>query len=252
MVRGLDRFRDHFRSHAGKYVLIGGAASDLLMDEAGLTFRATKDLDIVLYVEAIDASFVRAFWEFIQLGKYQVQQHSSGRPRFYRFFKPEDEAYPFMLELFSRRPEPLDLPPGSHLTPIPVDEEVSSLSAILLEDDYYEFLHAGTRMIEEIPIVGPERLIPLKARAWLDLTRRQAAGDPIDGKDIAKHKNDIFRLYQIIEPGLDIAIPQAIREDMSAFLNRMSAEHVDLKALGIREPSKEAILDELRKIYVRD
>jgi len=63
VVRGLDKFRKQFRAHADQYVLIGGAACDLLMEEAGLEFRATKNLDIVLSVEALDASFVRAFWE---------------------------------------------------------------------------------------------------------------------------------------------------------------------------------------------
>ena len=53
MVKGLAKFREQFRSHAGQYVLIGGAACDLLMEEAGLEFRATKDLDIVLSVEAL-------------------------------------------------------------------------------------------------------------------------------------------------------------------------------------------------------
>jgi hypothetical protein len=32
--------------------LIGGTACIVIMQEAGLDFRATKDLDIVLYVEA--------------------------------------------------------------------------------------------------------------------------------------------------------------------------------------------------------
>ena len=45
MVRGFDKFREQFRAYAGQYVLIGGAACDLLMEEAGLDFRATKDLD---------------------------------------------------------------------------------------------------------------------------------------------------------------------------------------------------------------
>ena len=72
MVRGLDKFREQFRAYAGQYVLIGGAACDLLREEAGLGFRATKDLDIVLSVEALDASFVRAFWEFVRAGKYHV------------------------------------------------------------------------------------------------------------------------------------------------------------------------------------
>jgi len=58
VVAGLDRFRDHFRAHRHQYVLIGGTACDLAMDELGVQFRATKDLDIVLIVEVMDAAFV--------------------------------------------------------------------------------------------------------------------------------------------------------------------------------------------------
>ena len=35
MVRGLDKFREQFRAYANQYVLIGGAACNLLMEEAG-------------------------------------------------------------------------------------------------------------------------------------------------------------------------------------------------------------------------
>jgi len=48
MIPGLDRYREHFHGFESSYVLIGGAAAHLLLDEAGLQFRATKDLDIVL------------------------------------------------------------------------------------------------------------------------------------------------------------------------------------------------------------
>lgn len=49
MVKGLDIFRQHFAAVADQYVLIGGTAATLAMEEAGLDFRATKDLDIVLH-----------------------------------------------------------------------------------------------------------------------------------------------------------------------------------------------------------
>ena len=252
MVRGLAKFREQFRSHAGQYVLIGGAACDLLMEEAGLEFRATKDLDIVLSVEALNASFVRAFWAFVRAGKYQAQQSATGERRYYRFLKPEDDEYPFMLELFARKPDMLDLAEGAHLTPIPVDEEISSLSAILLDDAYYAFLHSGKRTIEDIPVVGPEHLIPLKARAWLDLTKRKEAGGAIDAKSIAKHKNDVFRLYRVLDPAIKIGIPKEIRDDMRAFLDAMVSEQVDLKNLEIKGQSLGSILGELRRIYVGD
>ena len=252
MVRGLDKFREQFRAHAGQYVLIGGAACDLLMEEAGLEFRATKDLDIVLCVETLDVSFVRSFWEFVRAGKYQVQQSATGERRYYRFLKPENDEYPFMLELFSRKPDMLDLAEGAHLTPIPVDDEISSLSAILMNEAYYAFLYSGKRTIEDIPIVGSEYLIPLKARAWLDLSGRKEAGEAIDAKSIAKHKNDVFRLYRVIDPAFKTNIPKDIRDDMGAFLGAMGSEPVDLKNLGIKDQGLDSILDELRRLYVHD
>lgn len=40
-----------------------------------------------------------------------------------------------MIELFSRKPDVLDLPNDAVLTPLPLDEELSSLSAILLDEN---------------------------------------------------------------------------------------------------------------------
>lgn len=48
MVRGLDLFRDWFAAYTDQYLLIGGTAASLTMEDAGLPYRATKDLDIVL------------------------------------------------------------------------------------------------------------------------------------------------------------------------------------------------------------
>lgn len=52
-MRGIDKFRERFAGHEGEYVLIGGGACDLLFGEVGQDFRATKDLDLVLLVEAL-------------------------------------------------------------------------------------------------------------------------------------------------------------------------------------------------------
>jgi len=231
-------------------VLIGGTACSLAMEEVGLEFRATKDLDIVLCVEALDGDFVGAFWEFIRKGKYKIQEKSTGKKQFYRFKNPEDDSYPVMIELFSRVPDALTISGGSHLTPIPMDEEVSSLSAILLDNDYYKFIHDGKQEIDGLPVVGPTYLIPLKAKAWLDLTKRREAGEPIDQKDINKHKNDVFRLYRIIDPKLTISLPGSIEGNLRHFLNKMEeGESVDLKNLGLRSTTLDEVLGILRSIY---
>lgn len=79
----------------------------LLWMKAGLEFRATKDLDIVLCLEALDAEFAKVFWDFIKLGRYKNTQKSTGKKLFYRFYDPEDDTFPYMLELFSSIPDAL-------------------------------------------------------------------------------------------------------------------------------------------------
>lgn len=62
MVRGLDVFRNYFQSYPDSYVIIGGTACDIIIDESGLIPRATKDIDIILVVEALstDTCFRRS------------------------------------------------------------------------------------------------------------------------------------------------------------------------------------------------
>lgn len=249
MVRGLERFRDHFAAFRDRYVLIGGTACDLLMTEAGLPFRATRDLDIVLCVEALDREFAEAFWTFVRAGGYEQRESSAGQKQFYRFQKPRDGSYPAMLELFSRQPDAIEVSGESVLTPIPVDDEVSSLSAILLDEDYYRWIHDGKIEIQGVTLVRAEHLIPLKARAWLDLRSRRDAGEQVDSRSIGKHKRDVFSLIQIIDPAALRDLPDQVRTDINRFIDEVKAEPPDLKSLGIRGVSFEQSIDTLKAVY---
>jgi hypothetical protein len=121
MVRGLDIFRDWFKDYANQYTLIGGTAATLAMEDAGLEFRATKDLDVVLHLEALTPEFGKAFWGFLEAGGYTTRQVSAtGKPVFYRFQKPSDTRFPAMVELFARAPQWLDTADSVRLTPIPL------------------------------------------------------------------------------------------------------------------------------------
>ena len=104
MVAGIEKFREYFVAHEDQYAIIGGAACDLLFNAAGLDFRATKDIDMVLCVEVVDAAFGTAFGAFLDAGGYQARERSDGTKEFYRFHLPADRSFPFMIELFSRRP----------------------------------------------------------------------------------------------------------------------------------------------------
>ena len=57
MIHGLDFFGQFFVGFEDRYTMIGGVACHLNMAQADINFRATKDLDIVLCAEALDANF---------------------------------------------------------------------------------------------------------------------------------------------------------------------------------------------------
>jgi hypothetical protein len=254
MVKGLDVFRTWFKDHSDQYVLIGGTAATLTMEDAGLAFRATKDLDIVLHVEALTPAFGQAFWKFIEAGGYAIRQASdTDKPIFYRFQKPMDERFPAMVELFARAPDGLQPAEGSQLTPIPLEEAVSSLSAILLDDAYYEFILTGRREVDGLPWVGEDRLIPLKAVAWLELTARKEQGEPVDSRDIRKHLNDVLRLAQLLAPATRIPLAEKIAEDMSRFLNALASDtSVDPKSLQLGKVTVAEIVDRIAQAYGLD
>ena len=251
MVRGIDSFREWFRGYEDCYAIIGGTACDLLMSDEGLSFRATKDIDLVLIIEALDADFGRQFWEYIVSGDYEHQNKSTGNPQFYRFTDPKSSDYPAMIELFTRRTDQIVLPDQAVLTPLSIDEDVSSLSAILLDDDYYDFLRHGTVRVSDVSILDAAHLIPFKAKAWLDLSDKKESGRAIDSRNIKKHKNDVFRLTELLDRDSEaiISTPEPIRAELNAFFEKMLSEDVDLKALGIVGRTKERILDELKRLY---
>lgn len=224
MVVGVERFRAHFSGHDHQYVLIGGAACELLMDDAGLDFRATKDLDIVLIVEALDRSFAECFWSFVEAGGYEIRERSEGQKILYRFQKPQASDFPAMLELFSRAPEGIALGAEALLTPLPIDESAASLSAILLDNDYYDFLRSMVRDMDGLPALNEAAIIPFKARAWLDLSKQRQEGGGVDEKNIRKHRNDVARLLQLLSPEARYTLPPTVAQDMHSFVGLLAAD----------------------------
>jgi len=251
MVKGLDVFQSWFADHVDQYVLIGGTAASLTMEDAGLDFRATKDLDIVLHVEALTPQFGQTFWRFVEAGGYGIRQASdTGKPVFYRFQKPADPSFPFMVELFARTPDGLEIAEGSQLTPIPLDEAVSSLSAILLDTDYYDFIMGGRRVVAGLPWVGEDRLIPLKAVAWLELSVRKEEGEAVDSKDVRKHLNDVLRLSQLLAQDTRIEVTARIADDLLRFLDALRADDsIDPKTLKLGDVTVADLATRIARAY---
>ncbi len=250
MPKGIELFREKFAGHTDKYVLIGGTACELAMQEADLEFRATKDLDIVLTVETLDPVFSALFWEFVQAGGYEHQQAGpEGKTQCYRFVKPKEGNYPFMLELFSRRSELMQAPADRPITRIHADGDASSLSAILMNDAYYALVQAGRRVTDGLSTLGAETIIALKAKAFLDLSDRKRRGEKVDSSAIKKHKLDIFRLSVLLMDTTRVPLTDSIQRDFRAFVQAMAKEDVITRDLGIRNRTRDQILTTLSTIY---
>ena len=247
MVRGLDAFKEHFKGFEDQYVIIGGVACDILFASNEGQFRATRDLDIVLIIEALTPEFGERFWEFVESGKYRNKATGDGKPQFYRFDKPENESYPKMIELFARTDFVLKEMDG--LTPIHIDDEVSSLSAILLNDDYYDVLLSGRVVVQELPVLRPEYLLLFKAKAYLDLSERKEKGEDVDSRDIKKHKNDILRIVTefILEEINDL--PDTVHMDVENFIKKLGEEQFDANLLKNYGLNNEEVVDRLRQLY---
>lgn len=249
MVSGIYIFRKHFSDFKEQYTIIGGFACDLLMTDAGLDFRQTVDIDMVLTVEALTTEFAYAFWTFIDQGGYQARQRSNGTPEFYRFVNPATPGYPKMIELFSRPQNNVKLQPNSHLMPLHIDDEVSSLSAILLNDDYYHFLLDGRTVTDDISILDAEHIIPLKMKAWLDLKDKKEQGIHVNSRDLRKHRLDVFRLFPLVREDQQIVVPASVEADIRNFISQIRDTDIRLSDIGISR-SKESILDIYSKMYL--
>jgi hypothetical protein len=99
-------------------------------------------------------------------------------------------------------------------------------------------------------VVNETGLIPLKAKAWLDLSLRAKDGEGIDSRKIKMHKNDVLRLFQLILPATRVSLPDSIARDMVEFIKAVLAEDsADLKQLGLLGITLPELLERLGRTY---
>lgn len=231
-ITGLRQFREALAGFEDDYVLIGGSACDLLMAEQGLAFRRTKDLDVVVLADSSDAAFARAFWAFVRKGGYQPWCRRDGRVRFYRFLQPKSPGYPAMIELFARHPDFALSDENADVAPLPFDEDVSSLSAIVLDDIYYRFIKDGLVTIDGVSVLDAQHIIPLKIRAHVDLNDRKAHGQHVNETDLRKHRKDVFRLLPLIPEDARLPLPGKIATDAATFMECVREPGFRIDQLG--------------------
>jgi len=246
-VVGLERFRQAFASFSERYVIIGGVACAVAYEQFGLVFRTTRDVDLVLCLERLDDSFQRALWDFIAAGDYRSLGVDVSRCG-YRFARPAEADYPTMIEIFCRQPDGLKLAPGQQHVPIPHGDDLSQLSAILMAGDYYAWIHRHRSTVTGLSVESVAGLIPLKARAFLDLQERRAAGAGVDRRKVAKQRSDVFRLLLLL-PQREVPTPASLVTDIERFCSAVAADPPDIRRLQLGDLTVDAAVSQLRATY---
>lgn len=252
MVAGLNKFKEYFSAYTDYFLIIGGTACDIIIEQAGLKPRVTKDIDIILVIEALNSDFVRQFWSFIKEGKFERKEKSADDRKYYRFINSENKDFPKQIELFSRNPDLMDLEEGTHLTPIPVDDDLTSLSAILLDDDYYNYVIEHSESVEGIHLARKEALICLKGRAFLDIAERIAKGGKEEKKKLQKHKGDVFRLGVLLAESDVFILPEKLKKDLQIFIDGISSSlpgNEIFKEMGLNAITSDKVLNQIIKSF---
>ena len=148
--------------------------------------------------------------DYISLGEYEINERTEGTPRYYRFTKPRKEEFPKILEIFSRNENEIELKDKQYIIPIQNDED-SHLSAILLDEEYFELIKSNAVKTEKgFSVINPYVNICLKARAFRELLER---GE--EKNKISKHKKDVLRLVQALS-GKKLPLSGKPKEDLDS------------------------------------
>jgi hypothetical protein len=224
MVGGLDKFREAFAAFTNNFVIIGGTACDEVLGGTIMRPRPTLDIDIIVIVENMTADFASAFWQFIADGGYRpgVRKKEDGSPRYVLYsFDNGVEGYPVKIELLSRRNELFAN--AAHTEPLPINGDVSSLSAIILDEPYYHLTISNSFVSNGLRYAAPVALAALKARAYLNLLAERESGHRVNSKDIFKHRNDVLKLAATMTPGDTVDAHQEVIDTITEFSDTLFA-----------------------------
>ena len=256
MVVGLDKFKEAFADFKDNYVIIGGTACDIVLSDTDMRPRATDDIDMILVVEKMTKEYGNAFWQFIKDGEYKAgkREKDDKTPTYtlYRF-TTEKGGYPVKIELLSHHSDMLGEPSGFHIEPIPLSEDLSSLSAIMMDDDNYELTVANSAEQGGVRIATPTTLICLKARAYLNLLNDRANGKHVNSKDIKKHKTDVLKLIATASIPEPVAVPQSVYDSVMEYAESIEKELPSQSLQDALERDADAIqafVDTLKESFV--
>ena len=221
--------------HKDSYFIIGGHAAAYNLSLQGLTFRVTRDYDIVIVSEVNDDIFASDLAGLLEDGGYQFGYKADSKKRIaYRFESPSNDNYPEIIEFFVKE--------GTYVQSIDerfaklnivVDEE--KISAMVLDKDIYAFSKNHVIEINDLMFVDKQCLIALKSYAYFENLRLYKEGK-VKSDDYKKHARDILRIIGSFTEN-EIAkiddLPDILKNSLSDIVTVLISSNSQLKAYGL-------------------
>ena len=133
-----------------------------------------------------------------------------------------------------------------------MDDDLSSLSAILLHDDYYNYMIEHSQVEDGLHHANIEALICLKAKAFLEIKERIENGSNEDSKQLRKHKADVFRLTVMLTPESEFDLPKTIQAHLNQFAELTDGDLPDkaiFKEMGLSNIDPNNVFEQFKKSF---
>ena len=247
-MAGLSHFEAHFRELKDQYVIVGGFATLMLLDRQLPNHgKATHDIDLVL-LTSTSAAMAAKIKTYIKEGGYTIQKGQQDRYQYYRFVEPQAKGYAKEIELFAAEEYGIELDEGQRIIPIDPEEGLYSLSAIMLDREYFDMIKSNIEEIEGIPYSNTLATMLLKMSAEYDLYHK---GDD----KWKKHRRDILKLTLLLTGEERLVLTGRMIADVTFF--KAEVEKLTLKMIkqivgkGVAV-DKDAVVHSIEQVFVTD
>jgi len=212
---GLSHFEQYFKNFRDSYVVVGGFATLMLLDKQLEGHgKVTQDIDLVLLTTS-SIEMAQKIKAYVREGEYSIQKGEKDNFSYYRFLNPKITNFAKEIELFSIKDYSIILDEGQRIIPIDPEEGLYSLSAIMLDSEYFEMIKNNIDHSNQVPCTNSLATIMLKISAFYDLKSR---GDD----KWKKHRRDIIKLVLLLTGEENLTLNGRMVNDVEFFMKHLA------------------------------
>ena len=245
------KFLSYLEKYNDNYVLIGGNACSIYLEERKILPRKTVDFDIVLCYQENNIKFEKTLIKVIEDGNYE-SKFKNGKLTAYRFEHPKTPDFPSIIELFCSINRG-SLSKNKRFTKLNLVVNEEKASAMTITVEIFEYLVSNKITKDGLPIPNIYSLIVLKVYGYFENLRLYKEKQ-VHRNDVNKHRTDVILLLLSMQSNEIIPhrdYPLSLSEYMNEFINVLSKASDVLKNRKITSVKISDIVEKYKKIFIQ-